>query len=138
MRIVGFIAALAAGFVASCAPAGERDSAAALTGGEWTVEDIARRGIIDSSHVTLAFGEDGRVSGHASCNGYFAEFAVEGEEIRFGPAALTRKMCGPASMDQEARFVAALAETARFAIDRTGGLTLLSSTGDRLALARRP
>lgn len=137
MRTVLLIAALAAGFASSCAPQGGPDSEQRLTGGEWVVEDLAQRGVVDSSHTTLAFGDDMRVSGQAGCNRYTADFTVEGDEIRFGPAAMTRKMCVPALMDQEARFTRALAEARRFSIDDSGALALLSDSGARLALARR-
>ncbi len=35
---------------------------------EWVVHDISGTGVIDGSEPTLAFGEDGSLSGNASCN----------------------------------------------------------------------
>jgi uncharacterized membrane protein len=52
-----------------------------LTGAEWVVEDIGRRGIIDSSRVTLTFGADGALGGTASCNRYATSMTIGGEGV---------------------------------------------------------
>jgi len=39
-----------------------------LLDGEWTVEDIANRGIIDTAVASLNFTTDGRLSGSGTCN----------------------------------------------------------------------
>ncbi|MEX2519201.1 MAG: META domain-containing protein [Paracoccaceae bacterium] len=109
-----------------------------LTGGEWVVEDIAGRGVVDPSHATLLFGADGRVSGGATCNRYSASFRLTGEGLDFGPAAMTRKTCPPALMEQENRFAAALEAATGFDMDETGALLLKSAEGAPLLLARRP
>lgn len=109
-----------------------------LTGGEWLVEDIAERGIVDASHATLIFSADGRVAGAASCNLYSAAFNLTGEGLSLGPIAMTRMMCPPALMEQENRFAAALEAAASFDIGETGALLLKSAKGETLLLARRP
>ena len=60
-----------------CEPAG----ALVLQAGEWVVEDINRGGLIDRSRVTLNFGNDGRVSGRASCNNYVGAYQVDGRTL---------------------------------------------------------
>jgi len=60
---------------------------------------------------TIAFAE-GRASGHAGCNRWFASVQYgEGVAMTFGDAGSTRMMCEPARMDAERRFLAAIHET---------------------------
>ncbi len=107
-----------------------------LLGEEWVVEDINKGGIIDSSRATLAFTAEGGVSGRSSCNTYSGSYALTGEGLSFGPAAVTEMACAPALMMQEARFLEALGNVERFEIDETGALILHASEG-RSILARR-
>jgi heat shock protein HslJ/uncharacterized lipoprotein YbaY len=98
-----------------------------LTGAEWVVEDIARRGIIDSSRVTLTFGEEGDLGGMASCNRYATRFEAGRAGASVGQIAATQALCAEALMNQEQVFFAALASIARFDIDATGALLLYDS-----------
>lgn len=114
------------------------DPATLLQGGDWVVEDIARGGIIDRSRVTLLFGADGRVSGRASCNSYTGAYELTGEGLRIGKAATTTMACAPPLMEQERRFLEALAAVRRFEIAPDGALVLVSADGQRIIAARRP
>lgn len=78
--------------------------------GEWQVESIDQGGIIDSSHVTLTFGDDGRISGSAGCNRYSASMSTSDNHVTVSQAASTRMACPPAIMQQEQRFLSALSE----------------------------
>lgn len=76
--------------------------------------------IADTS-VTLEFGGDGQAGGLASCNRWSASYAAERSTLKFGQAAVTRKMCAePGVMEQEQNFLQALAavSTARVEGDR--------------------
>jgi heat shock protein HslJ len=112
------------------------DPASVLQGEEWIVEDIDRRGIIDNSRASLAFGPDGQLSGRASCNSYRATYTLTGEGLGIAGVITTRKACAPSLMDQEARFLAALSAVQRFDIGPTGELILYGPEGPRI-LARR-
>ncbi|KFI32823.1 lipoprotein [Haematobacter missouriensis] len=87
------------------------------------MEDIGGSGIIDGSHVTLAFA-NGRVSGRAGCNGYFAGYELTGESLRFQQAGATMMACAPALMDQERKFLDALASVTDFDFSNDGALLL--------------
>ena len=101
-----------------------------LTQGEWQVEDINGGGIIDSSHMTLKFGDDGRVSGSAGCNNYSATYTVSGTKMTVGPVASTRRMCpGEAIMNQEQRMLAALAGEQDIQFTEDGALKLRAASG---------
>lgn len=109
---------------------------ASLLAGEWVVEDINNTGVIDNSHATLSFSDDGRLAGTGSCNNYSAPYTLGGEGLSIGPAAATMKACAPALMNQEQNFFDSLAKTERFEIDGTGAL-ILSGPGGARILARR-
>jgi heat shock protein HslJ/membrane-bound inhibitor of C-type lysozyme len=111
------------------------DPAALLRAREWVVEDLDGRGVIDRSRMTLAFDDAGRVSGSAGCNNFAGRYSLSGEGLKFGDAALTRKACPAALMEQEARFVAALASVQRFEITPQGALRLLG--GDKRSILAR-
>jgi heat shock protein HslJ len=85
-----------------------------LIGAAWLAEDIGGRGVIDNAQSTVAFEAGGGVSGLAGCNRLRGSARVEGAQLVFGPLATTRKMCVPALMDQERKFLAALAATRTF------------------------
>ena len=108
-----------------------------LIGPEWVVESMAGRPIIDSSRMTLVFGTEGRVEGRAGCNPYTSSFAQGEADLRFGLLLSRSADCGPALMQQESRFLAALAEVTGFSIDPTGALTLLRADDSVAVTARR-
>ena len=109
-----------------------------LTGPEWVVENIGGRGTVDGSSVTLNFGEDGGVSGTASCNRFATSLSVGGEGARVAQIAATQMMCDEALMDQERAFFTALASVGRFDIDDSGTLLLYDpASGEPVLTARR-
>jgi heat shock protein HslJ len=108
-----------------------------LTGAEWIVEDIGRRGIIDSSRVSLNFAEDGGLSGAASCNRYATSLSIGGEGVSVAQIAATQMMCPEALMNQEQAFFAALAAVGRFDIDETGALLLYDPAAAEPVLTAR-
>ncbi len=112
--------------------------AATELAGEWQVEDIGGRGVIDSSNVRLDFSEPGRIAGSGGCNRYTAELAVEGGGLTVGPAAATRMMCPEALMIQERRFFDALASVDRYEQDDTGALLLFAADGAEPVIVARP
>lgn len=102
----------------------------------WLVEDIDRKGIIDSSRVSLRFGADGSISGSASCNAYFGSYRLDGKKLTITSAIVgTRKRCAPALMMQEARFINSLTHVQTVNASEDGALQLTSENGDSI-LAR--
>ncbi|EKE70592.1 META domain-containing protein [Gallaecimonas xiamenensis] len=107
----------------------------ALTGKEWRVEDINGKGILDGSHVSLNFGDDGRVTGSASCNNFFGSYQFSAGKLELGGLASTQKACVPALMDQEYHFLQTLQQASHFDFTAQGALVLSSSEGGTI-LAR--
>lgn len=105
-------------------------------GYQWVVEDINNRGIIDNSRVTLTFSADGRISGRASCNDYTGSYQQDGQRLIVPDSlAVTRKLCPPALMNQEERFLSTLTNTLNVSRDANGALLLANDHGGSL-LAR--
>lgn len=112
---------------ASTAPQLEQDSA-------YQVEWIGERPLIDSSHLTLTLGADGRAFGSAGCNHWFAAYSLKGQQISFSQAGSTRKMCAPALMEQEQRFLDALSAVERWDISSIDQLQLWPAEGKPIRL----
>jgi heat shock protein HslJ len=112
MKSLVLPALLASALLAGCAseaPAIRQDHGYVL---EW----IGERPLIDSSHLSMTLGADGRAYGNAGCNHWFAAYRLEGHAISFGPVGRTRKLCAPAVMEQEQRFLQALPTVERWDI----------------------
>ncbi|MGB3166322.1 MAG: YbaY family lipoprotein [Alteraurantiacibacter sp.] len=119
-----------------CEMVSPMDRAALQPGRTWQVEDIDGRGIIDRSRVTVQFGSDRRLSGSAGCNTYSGAFDLTGNSLSVStPLAVTRKMCVPALMAQETRFLETLQQPLTVSTGDDGALLLSGSNGQFL-LAR--
>ncbi|KJU81062.1 MAG: META domain-containing protein [Pseudomonas sp.] len=100
----------------------------------YQVEWIGERPLIDRSHLTVTFAADGRAHGHAGCNHWFAGYTLKDDAVRFETPGSTRKMCAPSLMEQEQRFLAALAEVQRWDFNDIGQLQLWPATGKPIRL----
>ncbi len=70
---------------------------------------------IAGTTITLEF-EAGVVRGFAGCNTLHATYKVQGDQVRIGPVATTRRYCsGEGVMQQEREFIAALSSTTTWA-----------------------
>jgi heat shock protein HslJ len=121
---------LATSLMAGCAseaPQLEQDSA-------YQVEWIGERPLIDNSHLTLTLGADGRAFGSAGCNHWFASYSLKDQQISFSQAGSTRKMCAPALMEQEQRFLDALSKVQRWDISTIDQLQLWPAEGKPIRL----
>lgn len=106
--------------------------------GSWTVTSLVHRDALASpipgTELTAVFAEDGTLSGSAGCNQYTARYATTGDVLEISPPASTRKFCETPEgvMDQEASYLAALPEAARFQLGENG-LELLRADGTFVA-----
>ena len=123
---------LAAGLLGGCAI--QPDTPSPLTGREWVVDTIDDRKALDGSLLSLTFSADGRVSGSAGCNRFFAQFQLMNHNtIRIRQAASTMMACPEALMQQERRFLDLLEHLNRFRIDPQGNLILTGEQHSILA-----
>lgn len=98
----------------------------------YVLEWIGERPLIDSSHLSMTLGADGRAYGNAGCNHWFAPYTLEGNAIGFGPVGKTRKLCAPALIEQEQRFLQALPTVQRWDISPIEQLRLWPAEGKPL------
>ena len=92
-------------------------TAQSLLGTEWILEDLGGAGVLDGVQARLVFPEAGRVAGSGSCNRFTGSVEIGNGEIRFGQLATTRRACVPAVMDQEGKYLKALEESERAAVE---------------------
>lgn len=95
----------------------------------YVLEWIGERPLIDNSHLTMTLGKDGRAYGNAGCNHWFASYQLDGDAIRFGPVGSTRKMCAPALMEQEHRFLEAIGKVEHWDVSEVEQLQLWPAQG---------
>lgn len=98
-----------------------------LRGTSWLLEDIGGSGVIDNAQATLEFPQPGKVAGRGSCNRFFGTVDVTRESIAFGPLGSTRMACPEAVMNQEAKYLKALQDAERYALD--GPFLLIHARG---------
>jgi heat shock protein HslJ len=113
-----------------------------LAGTEWNVISYnngrqAVVSLIRDTAITLAFSDDGRVTGNAGCNNFMGSFTQSKSTINFSPLASTRKLC-PAPegvMTQETLFLKALESAATWRMD--GDQLELRAKDNALAVSLR-
>jgi heat shock protein HslJ len=114
---------------------------ASLEGSAWQVTalDNGHQAVatpVGATPLSIAFAR-GVVSGNAGCNRFHGPYSKEGSHLSFGPLAVTRRACtGEGVMEQEQRFVSALASVA---ICQVEGETLVLQRADasRVVEARK-
>lgn len=99
--------------------------------GKWQVQTIDGSPVIDRSPAYIQFTEDGQAGGNSSCNQFTGSYKQSGSEMSFGQTASTRKMCPNSLMEQEVRFLKALAKVAKVE-KKNGFLLFLDAEGNIL------
>ncbi len=100
----------------------------------YAVEWIGERPLIDSSHLTLTLAGDGRAYGSAGCNHWFAPYTLDHKRLSFSNPGSTRRLCAPALMEQEQRFLKALETVQRWDIQSNEQLRLWPEQGEPILL----
>ena len=125
---LAFLAALAATPAMTCAPVpalAQADPA----GSTWLAEDIMGGGVIDRAQSTLRLLPEGRVAGSSGCNRFTGKGLVSAGKVEIGLLATTRMACPPAVMDQESRYLKALAASKRYEIGSDGLMRFYDGSG---------
>ena len=96
---------------------------------EWTLTTLAGESVPDGVTTTL-FLSGGEVVGNAGCNSYFGSYELDGDSLTFpNPFGSTLKFCEDPLMAVEAAYLPLLQETATWAIDEAGALSLADADG---------
>ena len=113
-------------------PAAIPASASPLAGPGWRLVEIGGAAPLRGAEATLVLGDDGRVSGEGPCNGFSGKAEIDGDRIRLGPLAATKRACSNGAVNAlESDYFAALARSARF-VREGDRLTLFDAGGGAL------
>lgn len=85
----------------------------------WLAEDIMGGGVMDRSHLTIAFDSEGRISGDTGCNRMMglARFSRPDKIAIPTHLAVTRRACGsPAMADLQRKYLATLPQAVKWEI----------------------
>jgi putative lipoprotein len=123
--------------LAACSLVEEETDAQAerVYGRTWIAQEVGGQPVTGGVEPSLVVGSDGKVSGHAGCNGYFGSVIVAGEAMSFGNLGSTRMACAEPAMSQENRLLKALDSTRGYRL-LDGELVLLDGTGATLVRFR--
>jgi len=141
--VLSALLSLAAGVCAfGCAMTPATPEPVSLPGSIWSATGLTNgagslAALVPGSKITLAFGADGRASGSAGCNRYFASYQAEGSSLRIKGGGSTRIMCsGEGVMAQEQAYLRALDTVATMRIE-ANRLELRSAAGGPVATFTR-
>lgn len=83
----------------------------------WICQSILERDVRGDVELTVTFLADGTVKGHAGCNDFSGTYDLDGEKLTFGPFAVTKKACSPATMEQEFTYLSYMARVTQLKVD---------------------
>jgi len=109
---------------------------ASLLRGAWIVESIGGEPPLPDAKPTVVFGDNGSVSGHASCNSYSGTYTLTGEGLALTGLLSTMMACPPPLMRLEDALIAILRGVMRFERPADGAL-VLHAVGGQAIKARR-
>jgi len=74
--------------------------------------------VLPGTNLTAAFGADGRLTGSAGCNHYFAGYQIFGNGIKIGPIGSTLMYCAEPTgvMAQETTYLRLLQKSTTYAV----------------------
>lgn len=108
-----------------------------LAGSSWIVTALADAEPLAGHPVTFEFGEQGGISGDASCNHFGGECAIEGDKITITRVRSTRRACEEPVMAQERSFLALLGSAQTWVVTAEDELVLRGPEGE-IKAHRRP
>ena len=136
--LAGLMVILPVLLVAGCTGDPKEPAGPQLNGTGWALTEYLSDGrtvqTLNSTTVTMVFGEDGRITGSDGCNHYAAGYEMNGTTITIGQAMSTLMYCtGGGVMEQAAAYHGLLARAAsvssvneRLTFADAQGVTILS------------
>lgn len=106
----------------------DSDERASIFGQPWTLTFIDGIGAIEASKASFQVEENGKITGRAPCNGYFASADIKGSSMTISKPGATMMACEQKLMTQEQAFFAALEKVAGFKVEN-GALVLAAQDG---------
>lgn len=131
LSALALAASLSAAALATSEPEETPISVDIIEGVTWLLTSQAVDGELASvpgGVVVSLLMTDGQAGGTAGCNGYFAEYELDGQALTFGTIGSTQMACVGPVMDLEVAYLANLASVASYGA--TGGpLVMLDAAG---------
>ena len=130
MKLLPLVAA--AWLLAACAaPPTPPPPGATLENTEWRLTELGGRPALAGPSLRL---EETAIQarGNTGCNNFFGRYEIDGNALRFGPVASTRRACADDTMNrQESAFLKVLGESRTWRI--TGDTLILGGEAGELA-----
>lgn len=106
-------------------------SADALLGRTWHAQDIGGGAVLAEQRPAVTFEARGRITGTGGCNRLTGTAKISGSSVAISDVGTTRMACAPDVMQQEQKFLEALAAARTFRI-AGAQLTLHDGAGTQL------
>lgn len=107
--------------------AGGRPARGELWGTSWRLADLQGSPALEGVEATLEFPEQGKVAGKGSCNRFFGTAKITGETLTFSQMGSTQMACVGPGMEQESRYLKALAAAQRYSLE--GDMLVIYTAG---------
>jgi heat shock protein HslJ len=120
-RSIALLAAIV--LLAGCAIT-SRDATMDLPGTSWVLVDLDGTAPVGETPPTIAFDDQGTVTGTGGCNTFNGEVTIDGSDMSVGPLASTQMACEEDISTQEAAFFTALQDVTSYTVDNDGRLVL--------------
>jgi len=120
-RSIALLAAIV--ILAGCAIT-SRDATMDLPGTSWVLVDLDGTAPVGETAPTIAFDDQGSVTGTGGCNTFNGDVTIDGSDLSFGPLASTQMACEEDISNQEAAFFTALQDVTSYTVDNDGRLVL--------------
>ena len=120
-RSIALLAAIS--LLAGCAIT-SRDATMDLPGTSWVLVDLDGTAPVGETPPTIAFDDQGTVTGTGGCNTFNGEVTIDGSDMSVGPLASTQMACEEDISNQEAAFFTALQDVTSYTVDNEGRLVL--------------
>jgi len=120
-RSIALLAAIV--LLAGCAIT-SRDATMDLPGTSWVLVDLDGTAPVGETPPTIAFDDQGTVTGTGGCNTFNGEVTIDGSDMSVGPLASTQMACEEDISTQEAAFFTALQDVTSYTVDNEGRLVL--------------
>lgn len=111
--------------------------AAALTSAAWRLTDLGGTPALQEREATLEFPEPGKIAGHGSCNRFAGPAEITEDRLQVGRIAATRRACDEATTVQETKYLQALQDAERFAIEGAELVVYCKGMSKPLRFARK-
>lgn len=97
--------------------------------GLWKIEQARAAPLPHKLNARIDFRPDGQMLAHGGCNSITGRYTLEGNTLKLGALAVTRKICPDELMEQEDRVISALERAVHARVPPHGLLELKDELG---------